>query len=45
LKEVCRYAHTELNKVKRVSSKFHMLVTLNCIEKWLHEVEKDYQEA
>lgn len=39
IKEVVAYMHRELNKIKSVKKKFHELVTLNIIEKWIYEVE------
>jgi len=41
LKEVIEYAHRQLNLKKRMSTeKYHMLVVLAEVEKWLYYEEK-----
>ena len=44
LKEVVKYLHTELNKIKKVDKKYHILVRLAQVETWIDEVSKDYEE-
>ena len=44
LKQVIEYAHKELNKIKRVSNKYHTLVALSTLEKFIFNLEKHSQE-
>jgi len=43
LKEVVEYMHKELNNIKRISSKYTILIRLSMVERWIHEVKKDYE--